>query len=375
MKILHFGKYYPPFHGGMEVYLRDLVKQQSAQHQVVVLAHNHEFGLLYSDTKEEYVDGIKVIRQSTLKPVLFTPFMLGVRKKVRQLVEEFQPDVIHISWPNPSALLLLLSKEARRIPWVVQWQSDMVTDRSSRLLKIAYWLFRPFEKKLLKQASSVIASTKEYFSKSKALKPFEYKCSFIPLGIEFASHEVSQDDHNWAESLWGDSEYKIYNIGRLTFYKNHELLINAAKEMPEARFVITGSGKLESQLKQQIKNARLSNVVLTGSLSSSKLHALLQSCDIFCLPSNDRAESYGMVLLEALDYGKPILVSNLPGSGMKWIASQTHLGTLFDCNSAKDLVQKIRSIALNSVPDSNIHKIFSMESCAESINALYHSMK
>jgi len=376
MKILHFGKFYPPFNGGMEIYLRDLSEQQAKNHTVTTLVHNHNYRYLTSSTEKEVINHVNLIRQACLKPILFTPIMLGVNKCVAQLIDSNRVDVIHISWPNPSALLLLLSKKARSKHWVIQWQSDMVTKNSSLLLKLAYQFFKPFEKALLKQARKVIASTEEYYNYSRALKPFKQKCSFIPLGIKSSENAITNDDLQWALSLWKKAQYKIYNIGRLTFYKNQQLIIKAAQLLPDAMFIITGTGELKLHLQKSIKQLQLTNVMLTGSLHKNKLNALLSTCDTFCLPSNDRAESYGMVLLEALNFNKTILVSDLRGSGMRWIASQSNLGQTFDCNDAKDLVNTI----IKTIPQNNKNidnadmPFFNIEQCAASIDQLYRSI-
>jgi len=376
VKILHFGKFYPPFNGGMEIYLRDLSEQQAKTNQVIALVHNHDFNFLTSKTISQTIHGVDIIRQKTLKPILFTPIMLGANRAVTKLVNQDKVDIIHIAWPNPSALLLLFNKKALTIPWVIQWQSDMVTKHSSFLLKLAYKFFRPFEKKLLKQASKIIVSTKEYFKHSNALLNYKYKCEFIPLGLKPQSTTIHKHDKNWANTLWKDAKYKIYNIGRLTFYKNHQLLIKAAELLPEAQFIITGTGELEAKLKTMVHNKSLNNIIFTGGLSNEKSNALMSSCDAFCLPSNDRAESYGMVLLEAINFNKNILVSNLKGSGMKWITSQTNLGCTFDCDDATDLVGKIKNLEINnpSVGDNAKQKQFKIDYCAHKIDMIYQSI-
>ena len=81
--------------------------------------------------------------------------------------------------------------------------------------------------------------------------------------------------------------------------------------------------------------------------------------------------SYGMVLLEALQFNKPILVSNLQGSGMKWIASQTPLGQTFDCNNPEDLISKIANLAKPSTQQKSDLDQFSIESCQQRIDSIY----
>ena len=357
----------------MEIYLRDLAEQQSQKHEVTALVHNHNFKTIKSDTLTETINGVDIIRKKTLKPILFTPIMLGANKSVSKLIDENKVDVIHISWPNPSALLMLLNKKAKAKPWIIQWQSDMVTAHSSWLLKLAYKFFRPLEKMILKRSNVIIASTEEYFKHSIALKAFKEKCKFVPLGIKNTNTIINEQDQQWAKEMWGDAQYKIYNIGRLTFYKNHQILIKAAKMLPDAKFIVTGSGELEAELKQQIQSKGLDNIILTGGLDDNKLKALLSSCDVFCLPSNDRAESYGMVLLEALNLNKKILVSDLQGSGMKWIASQTPLGMTFENDNCSDLIEKIKHHSINSA-DSFDNSIFHIKHCSDEIDKLYQSI-
>jgi len=375
MNILHFGKFYPPFKGGMEKYLQELAEQQSLKHNITVLVHNHHFSRFKSETTHETINSVTVVRQKTLKPFLFTPIMLGVGKIINSLLKQNNTQIIHIAWPNPSALFLLMNKSAKKLPWVIQWQSDMVTERSSALLKFAYFFFKPLEKIILKRAAAVIVSSQEYFEHSNALPAFANKCHTIPLGITFQAQNSKQSEQQWADQLWAKSPYKIFSVGRLTFYKNHQLLLQAAQLLPEAQFIITGTGELMTQLKNEIADKQLNNVYLTGKLKQNKLHALMATCDAFCLPSNDRAESYGMVLLEALSFNKSILVSNLEGSGMKWIASQAKNSLTFDCNNANDLVLKIMEITQQPQSPFNFkNSPFLIENCENKIQHIYETI-
>jgi len=373
MNIIHVGKYYPPYHGGIEVSLRDLAEQQAHKHKVTALVHNHKFKNIFSKIDCQTINKVNVIRLKTLKPILFTPLMFGLNSKLNELDKSKKIDVIHIAWPNPSALALLLNKKARKIPWVLQWHSDMVTKNSSKLLKMVYFFFRPLERLLLKKVKVVIASTKEYMNYSKALSHFKGKCEIVPLGLKHEAIEIAEIDFAWANKLWQDSTTRIYHIGRFTFYKNQKLIIETAQLLPDVKFILTGCGELEKKIKQLIQKLNLKNVVLTGALPQNKLNALLSSCDAFCLPSNDRAESYGVVLLEALALNKNILVSDLKGSGMRWIASSTSLGQTFDCNDANDLALKIKNLNINT-KSIKLAKHFTIESCAESIDQIYQNL-
>ncbi|MCF6300023.1 MAG: glycosyltransferase [Proteobacteria bacterium] len=348
MNILHVGKYYPPYHGGMETYLRDLAEEQSKNHKVTVVVHNHAFKSLFSTTRIDQSDKLKIIRQKSIRPVMFTPIMLGVNKLINAIIEQQNIDVIHISWPNPSAFLLLLNKKARKIPWVIQWQSDMVTKHSSFLLKIIYRFIKPLENLMLKQATTIIASTQYYLDSSNSLKKFTHKTAVIALGMNEQNIKKSTASIQQVKQPWQADGLKIFSLGRLTFYKNHKLLIQASQNIENCQLIITGEGTLKKTLLKLVDQHQLQKKVkLTGSLSWDQVNALYKSCDIFCLASNDRAESYGLVLLEAMIHNKIILVADTAGSGMKWLAENYNKGFLFKSDDVNDLSKQVKYIQNN----------------------------
>lgn len=352
MNILHVGKYYPPYHGGMETFLKDLSEALAEKdHNITVLVHNHSYGNIYSKSEQSRHKNVDIIRQSSLKPILFTPIMLGLRKKIHQLFSNPEPpELIHISWPNPSALFLLLSPDAKTVPWILQWHSDMVTKSSSWFLKIAHFFFSPFEKLLLKRCQTVVTSTHEYAQHSKTLKPFLSKVTTIPIGLNTNS-VIPNSQYMHKNPKFKNTSHltlKIFSLGRLTFYKNHMLLIEALKHQKNWELIITGAGNLYNHLTNIIKKNNLQKQVqLTGSLSKNQINNLYKQCDVFCLPSNDRAESYGLVLLEAMAHNCIILTSDTKGSGMQWLANRYAKGYCFQNNNLSDLINKLEKIHTN----------------------------
>ena len=350
MKILHVGKYYPPYHGGMETYLQDLSRELAHQgHHVSVIVHNHKHGLLYSPTINTSDGDVTIIRQSALRPFLFTPLMLRLGKTLKRLFKRSPPDLIHISWPNPSALFLLLNKKAKSVPWILQWHSDMVTEQSSWLLKLAYRFFRPFEKKMIRRCQIIVTSTQAYAQHSPALKDVLHKVRTIPIGINTDSIEKARSQSDQTTELFSPAfGLKIFTLGRLTFYKNHQLLLQAMQHHPDWQLVITGQGPEYKKLQQTIQKLGLrERVVLTGALPDDQVHALYQNCDVFCLPSNDRAESYGLVLLEAMAHNCIVVAPDTQGSGMQWLAEQYDKGFVFKSNDSDSLAKTLEDIQNN----------------------------
>ncbi len=354
MKILHIGKFYPPYHGGMENYLRDLSEEQAKKgHQVTVWVHNHQWQNLTSKTTKTVVKGVQLIRQKSLKPLLFTPIMLGFGRQLKDIIKEQSPDLIHLHWPNPSLFKLLLHKSTFSIPWVISWHSDMVTTRSSVMMKLIYWFIKPLESLLIKRASSLLVSTQTYANHSKQLSKYASKAKVIPLGM--ASAEIDQLELSASslvfqetEQKWQANQLRLLHIGRLTFYKNQKFLIDAMSALLDTQLLVVGEGGLYQELNDQIIELGLAeSVELLGAVEWSQAHALLASCEIFCMASDDRAESFGVVLIEAMYHDRIILVPDTAGSGMQWLAANYNKGFVYKSNDQGDFVAKVSFIREN----------------------------
>ena len=385
MNILHIGKFYPPFHGGMEHYLCDLARQQAKQgHRVTVLVHNHQWRLLTAAHAAEHMDGVEVIRLRSFRPILFAPLMVGLNRQLRQLLKDQAPDVVHLHWPNPSLFLLLLNKSLKNIPWVIGWHSDMVTQNSKWLMKGLYRIIRPLESRLIHQAASLVVSTQAYADHSPQLTRHADKTHVIPLGLNTkdiqAMDETQQaESQTWAAQQWRDDQFKLFHLGRLTFYKNQKMLIDAMTLIQQGQLLIAGEGQLETDLQQQINRLQLAKRVrLLGRQSWSRVHALFQSCDVFCMASHDRAESFGVVLLEAMYHQKIILVPDTVGSGMRWLADHYAKGFVYQVNNPQDFALKIAHIKDNyaEITNRSGQFPFDIETIAEKNgSALFNNLK
>jgi rhamnosyl/mannosyltransferase len=344
MKILHIGKYYPPFSGGIENFMGDLLpllvesSNQSANH-ICALVHNHSFSL---GVHEETINNVRVVRVPSYGRLLYAPVSPAFAYYLRRELKHFKPDIIHIHMPNTSAFWLLFSSLAKKIPWVIHWHSDVVSTSLSKLFALAYQVYSSFEQQLLKQSRQIIVTSPNYLHSSMALKNCSDKTQIIPLGMTEQQLPVSDRSLQNAAQLWGKDSFRVLSIGRLTYYKGHQYLIQAMPGLPGCQLIIVGQGEEQNALQKLIKRLKLeNNVTLSGKVSAEMLHALLKSCDLFCLPSIERTEAFGLVLLEAMYYAKPTLVSNIPGSGMTWVCQDRQTGLLaIPCNS-EDIQRKI----------------------------------
>ncbi len=313
LRIIHVGKYYPPVPGGMERFLGDLVAaQRAAGHDVTVLVHAEP----RSDHSE---DPPWLLRCPVWLRLIFAPLSPQFYFWLRRVVRRFRPDVLHLHVPNLSAFWALLVPGARRIPWVVHWQSDVVPSARKLALRLAYPHYRILERALLERADAIVVTSQQYLDGSRALEPWRDKCHVIPLGIDAA--RLPDVDPARAEGLWRGPGLRVLAVGRLTYYKGFGTLIRAVAGTPDMELVIVGEGEERSHLTRVLRDAGSpERIRLAGRQDDETLCAWMASCDVFCLPSLERTESFGVVLLEAMRYRKPLVVSDLRDSGMTYVA-------------------------------------------------------
>ncbi|MEZ5672055.1 MAG: glycosyltransferase [Thiotrichaceae bacterium] len=333
MRILHLGKYHPPFAGGMENFLADLIPAQIAQGlSVAAIVHNHQstlsqiFSSVHSETYQKY----PVYRVPSYGRILYAPVSPHFIWWLKRAIQQFQPDILHLHLPNTSAFLALLLPEARRIPWVIHWHSDVISQYDQRLAT-AYHLYRPLEQRLLRKAAAVIVTSPPYLKSSVALQNWQQKCQVIPLGLEKQRLPLpSFTALNWATQQWQPHKFRLLQIGRLTYYKGQSVLIQALNQLDNVHALIVGKGEQHEQLLALITQYHLENKVkLLGYCTDEQMIGLFATSDCFCLPSIERTEAFGMVLLEAMRYGKPVIASDIPGSGVGWVVQDHRTGILF----------------------------------------------
>ncbi|WP_206171467.1 glycosyltransferase [Thiorhodococcus mannitoliphagus] len=380
MRVLHIGKYFPPFAGGMEYFLADLAQAQAqAGAKVAVLVHSERrqgYRTLPSGDR-----GITVYRAPCYGQLLYAPVSPAFPFWLKRAISEFRPDLLHLHLPNTSALLALAVPAARRLPWVVHWHSDVVSSLRDRRLAVAYGAYRPLERLILEKAHSIIATSPPYMQSSEALRPWLSRCVTIPLGIDINRiAEPTEGALKQAEDAWGSATLRVLAIGRLTYYKGHEVLIRAAATVEDSRILIAGRGELKDHLASLARDLNLRNrVQLIGYQSEDKLNALLATTDVLCLPSVERTEAFGLVQLEAMCFAKAVVVSDIPGSGTGWVARLANNALLTKPDDPADLSEKLRLLredpelrrALGAAGPATLAKHFDIGQVAGKVLAVY----
>lgn len=296
------------------------------------------------------VAGIPVVRVPTWGRILYAPVSPIFPLWLNRALRDFEPEILHLHLPNTSAFWVLREPRARTLPWVIHWHADVVASTHDRRLALAYPLYRPLERRLLRRAHTIIATSPAYRDSSVSLAPWHDKCRVIPLGLDPSRLAPSEPTvQEAATALWVSAGLRLLAIGRLTYYKGHEILIQAMAEVPEAQLILIGEGEQQGRLNSLVQRLDLaSRVHLLGQLPRSVLQGLLASCDCVCLPSIERTEAFGLVLLEAMHHGKPVISSDVPGSGMGWVVADRTTGLLVTPGDVAAWGAALREMAANS---------------------------
>ena len=359
MKVLQLSKYYPPAPGGIESFVGDLSHALTAQgHENVVLAHRHD-----KDEQEETTGPMgRVMRAPTLGEMMYAPIAPTYPYRLSRLLRSFKPDMVLAHMPNLSVFWALPMRLP--CPLVVYWHSDVLFPEDKPLHRFAYQGYRIFEKLLLKKASRIIASSEPYLQYSKPLRPFHAKCEVIPLGIDtnripaLSDHDVREAKRKFFKDA--DARY-VYAAGRFAHYKGFDKLVEAAALVrathPDLKFLIGGDGETRPAILEQIEKMGLDGqVVCPGRLSDHDYWALMKGCEMFCLPSTERTEAFGVVLLEAMAMGKPCISTAIPGSGTGWVNRHGETGLVVQAGNPQALAEGIR-LTLSKEWEQNAIKI------------------
>lgn len=331
MRILHVSKYAAS--GGVETLVRDLAAEQARQgHAVTVLCHRRT-PLVRTDSRRE--NGVDFIRCAVLCRTPLLPVAPLFHRCLKRAVREARPDVVHLHMPNPAVLFLSALPEA--IPLVAHWHAD-VAGSTSPLVRTLYPLYRPFERRALARADRIAATSEPYLASSPTLAPWRDKCVVAVPGLDPERYPVAGDASRPERPL-------VLAAGRFVFYKGFEFLVEAAERVPEADFILVGDGPARARVARRVERLGLSDrVVLPGRVSDSQLCAYMQRATLFCLPSVDRGEAFGMVLLEAMRYGLPLVSTAIPGSGAAWVNRDRETGRVVPPADPQALAGAVRDL-------------------------------
>jgi len=176
---------------------------------------------------------------------------------------------------------------------------------------------------------------------------------------------------------------RVLAVGRQTYYKGFHFLIEAAAKTTGVHIGLVGHGEQAIELRSLVTSLGIRDKVrFHGVLSDAELVEQMQACDCLCLPSTERSEAFGMVLLEAMYFGKTTVVSDVPGSGMGWIVDHGVTGIKVQPADADALAAAFKALAsdrdkLAEMGQNGKYKFdreFAIESAIEPVIRIYEEI-
>lgn len=328
MRVLHvYRTYYPDPPGGLQEAIRQIAlatKSHGVAPQIFALSETPW------PVECSRPEGLVTRARSWAEPASCNLGGVAAFKRFAELAK--RADVIHYHFPWPFAdLLHLLVKP--KVPAVMTYHSDIVRQR---------WLGRaygPLMSRMLGAMKAVVATSPAYALTSSVLSDASLgdRLRVIPLGIEENSYPHDGDSGVLSRLGLGETEPFFLFIGVLRYYKGLHTLVQAASAV-RARVVIAGSGPEGLALQEQARKLGLPNVTFAGQVTDAEKVTLLKNCRTLVLPSHLRSEAYGMVLVEAAMFGKPMISCEI-GTGTSYVNADGETGIVVQPERPSELAR------------------------------------
>lgn len=373
MKVLHvYRTYFPDPPGGLQEAIRQVclgIRQFGVESRIFTLSPTPY------PTEIEAPEGRVIRSRSWAAPASCDLGGLDSLMKFRALVG--WADVIHYHFPWPFADVLHALNGSRK-PAVMTYHSDIVRQR------YLGEVYGPLMRRTLRSMAAVVATSPTYARTSPVLTQVVApdRVRMIPLGIEdynTAAPDLAEEARLLAHFPLPDGPY-LMALGVLRRYKGLHTLVQAANRIDGA-LVVAGSGPEGPALKKLAGELGVTNIVFTGQVTEAEKVALLRNCRGLVLPSHLRSEAFGMVLVEASMFGKPMICCEVE-SGTSYVNLHGTTGlvvppeapdSLADaCNTL--LADEGRARAMGVEARTRYENLFSGAALGRAYSALYRDV-
>ena len=350
MKIAQIVCAFPPYAGGIGQSAYRLGEILSREHQVstFTLAAAKEKNPQKPEARQKIIFMYPYLRVGHGALPLFLPFRL------------LSYDLIYLHYPffGADALILLLSRLRRKQRLIIHYHMDTpALPGFKKVLALPSRLILP---RLIKKAEKIIVSSQDYADNgnlAKIAKLYPEKIKAIPFGVEtdVFRPKIKTDNSkvvNQAVALvnfvtrrfikrGGHTLLFIGGLDQAHYFKGLSLLLKSMKLITSTVTLnIIGTGELKNQYEKEVKSLGLSNRVnFLGKVSEDELIRQYQNADLLILPSINEHEAFGLVLIEAMACGVPVIASRLPG--VRSVFEDGKQGYFCEPGNVRDLAEKI----------------------------------
>ena len=368
MRVLQVNKAYHPTVGGVEQVVRALAEGlRDRGHESAVLAATER-----GRGRRERVRGVPVTRVTSLGTALSVPLAPTFPIRLRSLARE--ADLVHYHLPNPLAVVGHLLAVPDPVPTVLTYHSDIV--RQSRALR----LYRPLLERCLADVDHLVTTSPRLRDNSRFLARHREKCSVVPLSVpESLSSGVATAGDGTPPVDLPEDRPVVLCVGRLNYYKGVEYLVEAMADV-DATLLVVGDGDRRAKLERRAVELHVDAHFL-GRADDTTLEACYERADVFVLPSIEPSEAFGIVQLEAMAHGLPVVNTDLP-TGVPWVSRDGETGLTVPPRDVDALATAIERLCAN--PDlretygetgrERVRSRFSRERMLDDTIAVYDSV-
>lgn len=378
MRILLALTYYRPHVSGLTIYAERLATELVRRgHQITVMASQHSADL----PRQETMDGVQVIRVPVSFNISKGPVMPTLPAIARRLIS--QHDLLNIHLPMFEASLLSEMGRLQKTPTVLTYHCDLILPPGAFNRVVDHTIFSS-NWVAAKRADRIVAYTDDYASHSQLVKRFRDKTTIIPPPVIMpapADSDVSnfQQAHGLADS-------KVLGFAsRFATEKGIEYLIQALPRLIEKypTLKVLFAGPYKDVIGEEAYRARLQPEVdalvaegrweFLGALGPTELPAFYASLDALLMTSINQTESFGLVQVEAMLCGTPVVATNLPG--VRQPVTMTGMGEIVKIADADSLAEGIEQVLANPEryikPRAEIERIFDLDVTVSSYEELF----
>ena len=380
MKVLIVLTYYRPHISGLTIYVERLARALAKRgHQVTVLTSHYEREFPF----REVMDGVTVIRHPVLFRLSKGSIMPGFLSHAWKLMREH--DVVSVHLPQAeSGPLSFIGRVLARKPVVLTYHCDLqlpvgffnrVVDK---LVYASNWIAGKF-------ANRIVAYTQDYADHSPLLTQFKNKIKVIYPPVEMPAPDA-EAVHALKQKYKTNGHVVVGFAARFAAEKGVDYLLNSIplvrEKIPNVKYLLAGEYKnvigenVWERLQPQIQQYR-EYLEFLGPIPAHEMGNFFGACDVLTVPSINSTESFGLVQVEAMLSGCPVIATNLPG--VREVTRVTRMGTVVPIQDARALADAIVAIAQNRSqyvrPRRDIADMFEIDATIAAYEKLFSELQ
>lgn len=369
--------YYHPHISGLTLYFQRLAEEYVKQgHEVTMLTAQHDKSLKLS----EQIHGVKVVR---------TPCLFKINKGMflhRIWIDAWKPirdaDVLHINLPSVEALPVAILAKISRKPIVSTYVCDITLPKFlfsklfDKIVDFIHFL-------VLILSDKIVSFTKDFAENSRVLKPFAKDTIEVYPIVEIETRKPSKEAMDKLTVLKNSKHPRIGMATRIAADKGIDVMIDALitiwKRYPETTLFIIGTINAVGEEKYLAKLQPLlkkysDKIKLLGSVEPEIMPLFFQNIDVLVVASTNSTEAFGMVQVESMLEGTPVVATNLPG--VRIPIEVTGYGKIANIGDSKDLAQKIIATIDKDhrIEKTKVNSIFNKEDSVSNYLEIYNNL-